>query len=96
MLSTPLSSPPASVIDINSEEPIAAVAANVRQSGSKRKALSPVTEQLDDSHLPEADGSVEIENDDDSEYEIESIQEVAIIDVSIIWILQLDHYYFLL
>jgi hypothetical protein len=55
-----------------------------------------VTEQLDDSHLPEADGSVEIENDDDSEYEIESIQEVAIIDVSIIWILQLDHYYFLL
>lgn len=95
-LSTPLSSPPASVIDINSEEPIAAVAANVRQSGSKRKALSPVTEQLDDSHLPEADDTVEIENDDGSEYEIESIQEVAIIDVSIVWILSLTHYYFLL
>jgi hypothetical protein len=77
-LSTPLSSPPASVIDINLEEPIAAVSGDAKQSGSKRKALSPLSSDNPD------DEPVGIEEDDSSEYEIESIQEVAMIDVSVV------------
>jgi hypothetical protein len=74
-LSSPLSSPPVTVIDTNLEESTVAVSHNANQLGSKDNTLSSLAEQSNDPDICEDDDSVD--------YEIESIEEIVIANVSI-------------
>lgn len=75
--SSPLSTPPMSMVELDFENPQERFEAlsNNTISRSKRKALSPLTEESDSSQ----DGSGD---DDETDYEIESIQQMDWRDVS--------------